>query len=371
MTKSTMKLLTSTEKLWDNDTLEYDVKKFPLKEWALSVIQEIFPQINELETIHLVLSSDQLSRIKTHFHKASLRKQFMEMIDVFIEKNIPQRIDNKEYLIQRYPTLRIVEPNQTKNARRLPFHQGIWVGNGKGLRTVWIPLTKCYESNSMQILPLDISREITVKSIEECWSLEKLEEECAKHSFPVTLNYGQAHLFFQEHLHGNFNNETDITRVSIDIRVLVKDEPYHRRLPGGYLRFPGDYRSDISEDLSNKHFISYDSWSSRYSKHIPLLMQRNLIEEYCKKDNITIYESQFESEYLDWCPGLQHYIRQKPYGIVLMSIFSLPDKKEWRDVILNLALECGVELHFANEYLILRNQDDLKLIQNYLEFSPA
>ena len=51
------------------------------------------------------------------------------MVDSFMEKYIPERIEIK-YMVQRYPTLRIVEPNQAKRSRRLVFHQGIWVGNG-------------------------------------------------------------------------------------------------------------------------------------------------------------------------------------------------------------------------------------------------
>ena len=92
---------------------------------------------------------------------------------------------------------------------------------------------------------------------------------------------------------------------------------------------------------------------------------------YCEKNKISYSDSQFENEYLDWCPSLQHFIKQKPDGIVMLSIFSLPNRKDWRNNILNLALDNGVELHFANEYLVLRDKRDLKLIQSYLEFSPA
>lgn len=364
-------MLKKTQIEWDNKTLNYDTTIFKFREWSISVIQEVKPEVTELETLHLQVTPEELSQIRKHFHKSSTRKDFMRMVDDFMSKYISQRICDKRYLIQRYPTLRIVEPNQAKKSRRLAFHQGIWVGNGKGLRTVWMPFTKCYESNSMQMLPLGISRKITKQCIRNRWSLEKFEEESLKHSFPVTLNYGQCHLFFQEHIHGNVNNETDITRVSMDIRVLIEGEPYHRRLPGGYLRFPGDYRSDISEDNTGRYFITYDCWSSKYTKNIPLPMQRDVIDFYCEKNKISYSDSQFENEYLDWCPSLQHFIRQKPEGIVLLSIFSLPDKKEWRDNILNLALENKVELHFANEYLVLRNKKDLKLIQSYLEFSPS
>jgi len=325
----------------------------------------------ELETLHNIVSSEELYKIKTHFHKSCMRKEFMEMVDNFMKEYAPQRICNKDYLIQRYPTLRIVEPNQTKKSRRLQFHQGIWVGNGKGLRTIWIPFTSAYDTNTMQMLPLEISREITKKCIDNQWSLEEFENKCAEYSFPINLNYGQAHLFFQEHIHGNVNNDTNITRVSMDIRILVKGEEYLRRLPGAWLRFPKDYRSDDRRDYTGKYFITYDAWNSNYTKNIPLPMQRSLIDEYCKKNQINYTDSQFDNEYLDWCPALQHFIKQKPYGIVMLSIFALPDKKKWRENILNLAIENNVELHFANEYLVLRNREDLKLIEEYLNFSPC
>ena len=156
----------------------------------------------------------------------------------------------------------------------------------------------------------------------------------------------------------------------MDIRILVEGESYHRRLPGGYLRFPGDYRSDISEDNTGKHFITYDCWNSKFTKNIPLPMQRELMFNYCEENKIKYSDFQGENEYLNWCPNLQHLIKQKPDGIVMFSIFSLPDKKEWRNNILNLALENEVELHFANEYISLKNKSDLNLIENYLNFSP-
>ena len=63
--------------------------------------------------------------------------------------------------------------------------------------------------------------------------------------------------------------------------------------------------------------------------------------------------------------------KERPDGIVMLSIFSLPDNVEQRNKILNLAVENNVELHFANERIVLKNEDDIKLIQGYLEFSPS
>jgi len=363
--------LRPTELLWDNDYLDYDTTQYRFRDWALSIVQEIEPSIIDLETLHLKVEPEKLAQIKSHFHKASLKKEFMEMVDSFMEKYIPERIENKKYMVQRYPTLRIVEPNQAKRSRRLVFHQGIWVGNGVGLRTVWMPFTRCYGSNTVQFLPLDKSRELTKRNVDECWSLQHFESQCLKHSFPVTLNYGQCHLFFQEHIHGNVNNDTDITRVSMDVRVLIEGEPYHRKLPGGYFRFPGDYQSDVLQDNTNRNFITYDGWASSFSRHIPLPLQRHEIDSYCHKNKIYPLGDRLENEYNDWCPSLQHYIKERPDGIVMLSIFSLPDNVEQRNKILNLAVENNVELHFANERIVLKNEDDIKLIQGYLEFSPS
>ena len=171
-------------------------------------------------------------------------------------------------------------------------------------------------------------------------------------------------------MHGNVNNDTDISRVSMDMRILVVGEPYRRRLPGGFFRFPGDYQSDVEQDNSNRKFITYDGWSSSFSQNIPLPLQRHQMDSYCNKNEIYPLDCRLESEYNDWCPSLQHYIREKPDGIVMLSMFSLPDNVEWRNNILNLALEHGVELHFANEYIVLKDENDLELIQKYLEFSP-
>jgi sporadic carbohydrate cluster protein (TIGR04323 family) len=72
---------------------------------------------------------------------------------------------------------------------------------------------------------------------------------------------------------------------------------------------------------------------------------------------------------MDWQPGLEHYIRLGLEGIVLCSMYSLTDDKQRRNELLELALDQGVELHFANEACSLKNRDDLVKIQTYLDFA--
>jgi sporadic carbohydrate cluster 2OG-Fe(II) oxygenase/sporadic carbohydrate cluster protein (TIGR04323 family) len=358
-----------TKKEWNQTILKFDTLIYNFNVWALNIAKEICPDVEDLEKLHLQVNPQNLSKIKKEFHSKCTELYFMKMVDNFIEEYIPPLIGNKKYLIQRNPTLRIVEPNQTNNGRRLLFHKGTWVGNGSGLRTVWMPFTRSFDSNSMQMINFKTSNELSQKCVTHQWTLEKFESECVKNSFPVNLNYGECFLFFQDHLHGNTNNETEITRVSMDIRILIEGENYGKKLPGGYFRFPGDYRSNNEQDNSKKYFLTYDSWCSEYSKNIPAQMQNTYIDLYCKKNKIYPHDSLTDNIDLKWCPGLKSYIKQKPDGIVMLSIFSLPDDKETRDEILNLAIENKVELHFVNEYLILKDEMDLQLIKDYLNFS--
>jgi sporadic carbohydrate cluster protein (TIGR04323 family) len=185
----------------------------------------------------------------------------------------------------------------------------------------------------------------------------------------VTLDPGHSHLFFQEHLHGNVENKENYTRVSMDMRILIEGEEWGRRLPGGFMRLPGDYEVAETMDYTGRHFITYAGWNSEFSKNIPLPMQRTVIETYCNKNKIAYTSYEFENEHLDWQPSLEHYIKERPDGIVLCSMYSLTDDQDRRDELLQLALDMGVELHFANELCSLKSESDMKKIQTYLNFA--
>jgi hypothetical protein len=131
-------MLTDTQIEWDNNTLNYDLEKYNWPAWALSVIQGVAPVVKELETLHTVLTPTEIVQVANHVQNACSRRDFMEKFDAFVAEYVPSRIDNKRYMIQRQGTLRVVIPNQSKVGRRLQFHQGIFVGNGRGCRTIWI-----------------------------------------------------------------------------------------------------------------------------------------------------------------------------------------------------------------------------------------
>jgi sporadic carbohydrate cluster protein (TIGR04323 family) len=363
--------LTSTQQHWNNATLNYNLEKYNWPKWALGVVQEIAPEVDQLETMHQVLSPAMIVQVGKHVQNACSRKDFMEKFDEFVAEYIPQRIDNKRYLIQRQGTLRVVIPDQAKSGRRLQFHQGIFVGNGRGCRTIWTPLTEARDTNTMWIMDLDASHDVTRRFLSEEWTLNKFEDECLKHAWPVTLKPGQSHLFMQEHLHGNVNNNEGYTRVSMDLRILVEGEEYGRRTPGGFMRLPGDHEVSETHDYTGSKFITYAGWNSAFSKNIPLPMQRATIETYCVKNKISYNDYQFENEHTDWEPSLEYFIRERPDGIVLCSMYSLPDDVNRRRELLQLAVDLGVEMHFANELCSVKTASDLERIETYVNFAVA
>ena len=64
-------MLTEIQRHWDNKTANYDIEKYNWPAWALSVIQEVAPEVTELETMHLVLEPTRLVRVQQHVQNAS------------------------------------------------------------------------------------------------------------------------------------------------------------------------------------------------------------------------------------------------------------------------------------------------------------
>ena len=347
---------------FNNCTLNYNLNQFNWTNLVLKLSKEKFPQVETLENIHLILNPMEITELTLHVQDRFLDAEIAEMFDNFANTYIKSLIGNNEYLIKRQPTLNVVIPNQADVGRRLPFHQGIFYDNGRGQGTIWMPLTKCYDSNSMWVVDLDVSRKITEDVINFKWSVERFEEECMKYAYPVTLEPGQAHLFNQEIMHGNINNNTDITRMAIDWHVLIKGEEYHRRLPGGFFRRPGDYVTNMDVD-TNKQFICYVANNSTFDNSIPKYAQRCVIEKYLGKFNIRHNGWQFENEYLYHMPIFEHLLNQPIDAIVLFSMYSIPDQ------LIEKALELNVELHFANEFMMLSSKEDLDKILFYKNFA--
>ena len=62
------------------------------------------------------------------------------------------------------------------------------------------------------------------------------------------------------------------------------------------------------------------------------------------------------------------YIDQKPSGIIMNSIYSLPDNVQRRNALIEKALEKNVIMIFSNELLIVKTRKDAEKIKKYFEY---
>lgn len=352
----------SLAKHFDNGTLNYDIEKFNWPSLILDKIKEKYAQVTSLEYIHQTLSPTEIFDICSLIQDSFLSEEWSRILDDFAQEFVAPLLDGQKYLIKRQPTLNVVIPNQEAVGRRLPFHQGIFYDNGRGQGTIWMPLTECYTSNSMWIMGLEDSRKLTKIAVDEKLSVADFEFACTLESLPVTLKPGQAHLFCQEHIHGNINNLTDITRFAIDWHILIEGEEYHNRLPGAFFRLPGDYVTNKTIDNS-KSFLCYLSNNSDFDKTLSKHVQRCTVEKYMQQHNIKPNGWQFENEYLTHLPIFQYLLDQDIDCILVLSMYSIPND------LLQLAINKGKEIHFANEYTSIASQDDLDKILFYKNFA--
>ena len=154
----------------------------------------------------------------------------------------------------------------------------------------------------------------------------------------------------------------------MDGRILPKGGHYHRKLPGGYFRFLGERESNVSLDR-DKTWISYAGWNTSFSAGIPLPMQRNLINNYCENAGIEINDYLFENEFCDWLPSLKEFIiAYNVDGIILCSVYSLPDSPSRRRELLEIAIKKNLEIHFANELTAVRTTADIQHIERIFEY---
>lgn len=98
----------------------------------------------------------------------------------------------------------------------LSAHCDSWAGDSPYQVNVWIPLTKCYQSNSMFIVNRNTSL-TWLRAIANGSSLELIEN--SNHYNFIEANVGDAILFNGNLFHGNVCNVTNSTRVSINYRM--------------------------------------------------------------------------------------------------------------------------------------------------------
>ena len=179
--------------------IDYDTKKYPFRE-IVSNMLEI--NNNRLEDLHLLENYGLLSREqdqKTKWHKKYYDKFQTEFSSTYLKlvKEIKERFEYKEIIYQQIPTFRVQ------------------LGDGNVAVGEWHK-DKTYEHSATEVnfwMPF-----VNTNVFNSIWTESSEDKGDYK---PYLVNYGEILVFSGANLyHGNKNNESNDTRVSVDFRLV-------------------------------------------------------------------------------------------------------------------------------------------------------
>ena len=315
---------------------------------------------SDLENLHEHIEPTEVPKLLGLFNALDTN-----IMDEYLNGILKPIIGDTEYLVQRVPNLRIVLPDQDKLGQVLIYHQGIWFGNGYGMRTIWSPITDAWDTNTMQIASLEDSVKFTKASIAEKWNYEKIEEESNKICKPANLNYGQALLFTQENIHGNVPNRTGKTRVSFEGRILLRGGDFNQKTPGGYFKRPfcEDHAKTSPDGYRNA--IVMPTFDGPMFGDCNQFTQTLLMQQYVNHNNIEVITKCTDLSTTN-CTHAKYVARHRIYdNIVFPSIWAF--QTEDLEEILEYD---GVTVHFASEDLSCETREEKELALYYRKFSP-
>lgn len=180
--------------------LQYDTNQFAFKEAVQQALNFNYP----LEQLHKFYSwelksreTDQFTPIHARYYD-NYESLIAPLWEQFVSEVIAPQMEG-DFLYQKIPTFRVQLP---ENVAVGEFHKDSKYGHQDGAVNLYIPLTDLNEYNTILVETEDGSNEYT----------------------PLLCKYGE---FFEwdgvNRNHGNLPNESDITRVSIDARIVPGD----------------------------------------------------------------------------------------------------------------------------------------------------
>jgi sporadic carbohydrate cluster 2OG-Fe(II) oxygenase len=355
---------------WDNKVLNYDKTVYNWSEWFFESIRELKPTLTSMQEIHLYFTTAELVTLRKHLERLTNSKEFSQRLDTFFAENIAHLIDSKDYLIQSTSGIRVVIPDQDKVGRLLSFHTGYWTGYNNFMGTVWIPLTKACDSNTMQVLSWEDSVELMKKIHLETLPLKEIECLCKERMYPVNLEVGQAWLFNQGHLHGNINNETVVTRVSFDARWALPGHDLGPRRAGSFYRMQGHHAEIRKEDLKPGPWVVFVDQNSEFIGQTPHYMIREFLLGVAARHNITINEWSNEYWGCTWMPKLLDFVSKTTIsGLIFPSVHAFSGSVPQRLAMFTTAINNGQQLMFVDENIVVQTVKDIDIVKKIYDIT--
>lgn len=172
------------------------------------------------------LDDSELNQVSKNFYDTS--EAFLALYRKFF-KEVVGELFGEDLYFQATPTLRFQFPNQGGFNWRPRIHTDIMLGHPPEEVNVWLPFTKTFGTNSMTIASLEdsiqILEDVGYDFEQLAWKVQKDDafwQACTAKMKPVELEYGEFLLFDPRCLHATQENVTNSTRISTDVRIILR-----------------------------------------------------------------------------------------------------------------------------------------------------
>lgn len=195
-----------------------------LREFVLSSIKkEISDFNNDLSDLHNFVQKKDVNDLRLSLFNLINSKIEWENLILDICGDDLKYKHGSDLLVQSKINLSIQMPNDETSV--LPIHTDSSSADSPFQSNIWIPLTDAFDTNSMYVLDKEQTLQFVNNSVKK-----KLKEfhssnfNIKKENF-INVKFGQILLFNPSILHGNMLNETNKTRVSLNLRVKSMFSP--------------------------------------------------------------------------------------------------------------------------------------------------
>lgn len=225
------------------EILSFDTAKYPFAEQVSRLLvskglvtEESLAEISDFGQLHKIVP-DELQELDVHEVNEITRQlyeqdeEFLSVYQKFIKEYVVEHIILGDCVLQKNPTIRFHFPFEKGFDWHPRYHVDFMVGHPPQEVNLFFGLTHLFGSNSLRILSLEDSMRI-LESMDldlEAFAVrvqqdEDFRKDLEEKSVSADLKYGDLLLFDSRCIHCCQFNETDATRVSIDVRVIPVDD---------------------------------------------------------------------------------------------------------------------------------------------------
>ena len=237
---------TEEEKQIEHDFLErgyhiFEIESFDLLEnvknttfnWAkqLLTLDSKTNRDHFFDNTHQFITPENLNSFKVKMIEQMVNAHDLRSKVFNLSKFHLNTIVGNELCMQRALNLSIQMPNDDKSL--LPMHSDVWSGNSPYEVVFWLPLTNCYKTRSMFILPLERNQTFleNIKNYANL-SVSEIYDSLKSDFIWLDIPYGHGIIFSHTLMHGNTLNIEDGTRWTFNCRFKSLMTPYGNKQLG-------------------------------------------------------------------------------------------------------------------------------------------